>query len=68
MEVGKTRVRVINEYGNKCAVGVYYGQGVPGAEVKAERPTLVHYAVLVEGELRYYPTGFHTVQVAREGE
>jgi len=68
MEVGKTRVRVINEYGNKCATGVYYGQGVPGAEVKAERPSLIHYAVLVDGELRYYPTGFHTLQLAPSGE
>lgn len=59
---------MINEYGSKCAVGVYYGQGVPAAEVKAERPTLIHYAILVEGELRYYPTGFHTIQAVREGE
>ena len=68
MEVGKTRVRVINEYGNKCAVGVYYGQGVPAAEVKAEKPHLIHYAVLVDNELRYYPTGFHTIQIAPTGE
>lgn len=68
MEAGKTRVRVIDEYGNKCAVGIYYGQGVPAAEVKAERPTLIHYAVLVGGELRYYPTGFHTLQLAPHGE
>jgi len=68
MEAGKTRVRVINEYGNKCAVGVYYGQGVPTAEVKAERPSLIHYAILVEGEMRYYPTGFHTLQIAPPNE
>ena len=68
MEIAKTRVRIINEFGNKCAVGVYYGQGVPGGNVKSSYPTLQHYAVLVDNELRYYPTGFHTIQIAPPGE
>jgi hypothetical protein len=68
MEAGKTKVRVLNEYGNKCAVGVYCGTGIPSADVKAERPTLKHYAVLVGGEMRYYPTGFHTLLPAQADE
>ena len=68
MEAGKTRVRVLNEYGNKCAVGVYCGVGIPAAELKAAQPTLKHYAVFVSGEMRYYPTGFHTLQPAREDD
>jgi len=68
MEAGKTKVRVINEYGNKCAVGLYCGTGIPTADVKAKYPHLKHYAVLVSGEMRYYPTGFNTIQPAREDD
>lgn len=63
MNVGSTVVDVINEGGNVCARGVYYGEGIPGAEVKAKMPTLIHYAVLVGNELRYYPRGYTTLQV-----
>lgn len=68
MEAGKTRVRVINEYGTKCAVGTYCGQGIPGGGIVAAYPHLQHYAVLVGAEMRYYPTGFHTLQPARDDE
>ena len=67
MENG-TRVRVINECGNKCAVGVYHGSGVPKREVNAALPEMSHYAVLVGSELRYYPTGFFTLQAAQQGD
>ena len=68
MEVGKTKVRVLNEYGNKFAIGVYCGVGIPSAEVKASQPTLKHYAIFVLGEMRYYPAGFHTLQIARDDD
>lgn len=67
MENG-TRVRVINETGNICANGVYHGTGIPTKEIKAVYHDMTHFAVLVSGELRYYPTGFFTLQVSPPGE
>jgi hypothetical protein len=68
MEVGKTRVRVIDEFGNKCAVGIYCGQGIPAVSIGATYPSLIHFAISVQGQMRYYPTGFHTLQLAREDD
>lgn len=63
MEEGKTVVRIINENGIFCAEGIYYGTGIPSKDLKVNYPTLKHYAVLVEGQMRYYPTGFNTLVV-----
>lgn len=60
MEKG-TRVRVINETGNNCAVGIYLGEGIPPRELNMPHPTIRHYAVQVDNELRYYPSGFNTL-------
>ena len=65
MEVGKTVVNVINEGGNVTAQGIYYGEGIPTADLKVKMPTIRHYAILVDGQLRYYPTGYTTIQVAK---
>jgi hypothetical protein len=64
MENGQ-KVKVIDDTGAVCAIGTYHGTGIPGRELKAAKPTLPHFAVLVEGEMRYYPTGFHTLLAAR---
>ena len=55
------KVRVVGQDGNVCAEGVYRGMGIPAKELGARHPTLHHYAVIVEGEVRYYPTGFHSL-------
>lgn len=55
------KVRVIGQDGNVCAEGIYRGTGVPAKELGARHPTLQHYAIIVEGEVRYYPTGFHSL-------
>jgi hypothetical protein len=60
MERG-TKVRVINENGNPCAVGFYLGEGIPPHDLKMPHPTLRHFAIQVESEVRYYPTGFNTL-------
>jgi hypothetical protein len=59
------KVKVIDDTGAVCAIGTYHGTGIPGRELKAARPNLQHFAVLVEGEMRYYPTGYHTLIAAR---
>jgi hypothetical protein len=56
-----TKVKIINENGNKCAVGLYLGEGIPPRDLNAQYPNLKHFAIQVEGEVRYYPTGFHTL-------
>lgn len=58
-------VRVLDQSGNVCAEGVYRGTGVPARELNARHPTFQHYAVIVEGEMRYYPTGFHSLIPAK---
>jgi hypothetical protein len=60
-----TPVSVIDENGNLCATGTYHGCGIPSKDLKAAYPNIKHYAVFVEGVMRYYPTGFHTLQAAR---
>jgi len=55
------KVRVLGQDGNVCAEGVYRGTGIPAKELGARHPTLHHYAIVVEGEVRYYPTGFHSL-------
>ena len=64
MEIG-TKVRVINEGGNVCAVGTYQGLGIPAKSLNAQYPHLKHYAIFVDNEMRYYPTGFHTLVIER---
>jgi len=61
-----TPVSVIDENGNFCANGIYHGCGIPAKDLKAAYPTIKHYAVFVDGEMRYYPIGFHTLQPARK--
>jgi len=56
-----TEVKVVDEGGNVCATGKYYGQGIPTKDLKANYPTIPHYAILVENQLRYYPTGYFTL-------
>ena len=58
-------VRVLDQSGNVCAEGVYRGTGIPSRELNARHPTFQHYAVIVEGEMRYYPTGFHSLIPAK---
>lgn len=60
MEVG-TWVNVINEGGNVCATGQYLGMGIPAKSLNPQHPTLQHYAVQIEGQVRYYPTGFNSL-------
>jgi len=60
MDVGNW-VNVIDEGGNICATGQYLGLGVPSKDVQARYPHLKHYAIQVEGQVRYYPAGFHTL-------
>ena len=55
------KVRVLGQDGNVCAEGIYRGTGVPAKELNARHPTLQHFAIIVEGEVRYYPTGFHSL-------
>lgn len=55
------KVRVVGQDGNVCAEGIYRGTGVPAKELGARHPTLQHFAIIVEGEVRYYPTGFHSL-------
>jgi demethoxyubiquinone hydroxylase (CLK1/Coq7/Cat5 family) len=58
-------VRILDQSGNVCAEGVYRGTGIPARELNAKNPTFQHYAVVVEGEMRYYPTGFHSLIPAK---
>jgi len=60
MEIG-TSVRVINEGGDICAIGTYQGSGIPSKNLNATYPNIQHYAIFVNGEMRYYPVGFHTL-------
>lgn len=66
MNVGD-KVRVIGQDGNVVAEGSYHGTGIPSKDLNAKLPHLKHFAILVEGEqnLRYYPTGFHTLIPAK---
>jgi len=59
------RVRVLDQSGSVCAEGTYRGTGVPARDLNAKNPTFQHYAIFVEGEIRYYPTGFHTLIPAK---
>lgn len=56
-----TEVKVLDESGNVCANGKYYGQGIPTKDLNAVHKHLPHYAILVEDALRYYPTGYFTL-------
>jgi hypothetical protein len=58
-------VRILDQSGNVCAEGIYRGTGIPARELNARHPTFQHYAVIVEGEVRYYPTGFHSLIPAK---
>lgn len=57
----ETKVRVLDEGGNVCAVGLYKGTGIPSRDLNAKYPELQHYAVYVDGQMRYYPVGLHTL-------
>jgi hypothetical protein len=57
-------VRVLDEGGNICARGKYYGQGIPTADIKVVHKNHRHYAILVEGALMYYPVGYFTLMSA----
>jgi len=67
MTVGD-KVRVVGQDGSVIAEGTYHGSGIPTRDLNAKHPTYLHFAILVEGEknLRYYPTGFHTLIPARQ--
>jgi hypothetical protein len=54
-------VRILGQDGNVCAEGIYRGTGIPPKAVGAKQPTLHHFAVIVDNEIRYYPTGFHSL-------
>ena len=56
-----TQVKVIDESGNVCAEGKYYGQGIPTKDLNPVHKNLPHYAILVDNALRYYPTGYFTL-------
>lgn len=54
-------VKVLDQGGNICAEGKYYGKGMVKKELNAKIPNVPHYAVLVSGKLQYYPTGYYTI-------
>lgn len=55
-------VKVLDQSGNICAAGKYYGKGMVKKELNAKIPNVPHYAILIEGKgLQYYPTGYYTI-------
>lgn len=64
MEIGD-KVNVIDQSGNVFAVGTYQGTGIPSKNLNAKLPTLQHYAVVVDGNMMYFPVGYHTLMKAR---
>lgn len=60
MDVGE-KVQVVDQGGKVCAIGTYQGTGIPTKDLKAKLPTLQHYAVIVEGNMIYFPVGYHTL-------
>jgi|APGre2960657505_1045072.scaffolds.fasta_scaffold28287_2 hypothetical protein len=58
------KVKIIDQGGNVFAVGTYMGTGIPTKDLKAKLPTLQHYAVIVDGNMMYFPVGFHTLMKA----
>lgn len=67
MEVG-AKVRVVNENGNVIAIGTYHGTGRPAKNLNAQYPRMDHYAVFIDGTMRYYPTGLNTLTPAAFNE
>lgn len=60
----ESKVQILDENGNLCGEGLYKGTGIPSQDLNATYRNILHYAVLVEGQMRYYPTGYHTLILA----